>query len=279
LLRYSPDGKVFDLKLVKVNETHYKGSFRCEVDGDYVVYVVVRAVHEGAEFVDYAKAIIHCGVEEKNWYLKVGAPLELVLYTRPYGLEVPSIVCGIVYINGTPKPDVRVEFEYYHPTKPGKLLEKLEKEFIYPDALITKATITDSNGEFCAELNIPGYWAISPVIETEKKTIRSTIMVYVFKKVTKMPSQVTILKPTIPEEISKKISEIERSLKELSSKIEDLSTHISSLESRVSDIESRLRTVSVTVSVPGWLSGLVIGAIILAITAIIISGISIAKRR
>ena len=259
---YTPDGEVFDLELVKVNSTHYKGTLTCEVDGDYIIYIIVKAIHEGAEFVDYAKAVIHCGVEEKNWYFKVNAPLELVLYTRPYGLEVPSTVCGVVYVNGTPKPNVRVEYEYYYPVKPEELLEKLEEEFVYPDALITKAIVTDRDGEFCAELNIPGHWAISPVIETEKKTVRSTIMVYVFKKVTEMPS------PTPPEGISGKIEE-------LSSRIEDLSTRISSLESEVLEVKSRLEVISI----PDWLSGLAIGAIVLAIIAIIISGISIARAR
>ncbi|GEM_PF-4297868 len=261
---YSPEGKVVSVDVLRYNETHYKVSFSCVEEGDYVVAVTVKAIHGEEVTVDYAKTVIHCGTEEKGWDRVIGSDAEIVVLTRPYGLEVPAIITGIIYSKGEPVKNIRVEIEKYHAKEPTQLLEELEEKYTYPDAYITKATLTDSNGLFYAVLNEPGIWLLGVELgEVEGGgVVRASYTIYVSKQVTTWPP-----KPSI-EDISNKVDSVE--------------SRVSNLESRVENVETRIEELSKAPTAPpelGTLSGLAYAAIALAIIAIIIAGVALARSK
>ncbi len=250
---YDPDGKAVPLSFAPVNGTHFSAKLRCEVDGDYVVLVVARAVHGAEVTVDYGKTVVHCGTEERGWSRVVNADAEIVLLTRPYGLEAPAVITGVVLSRGSPQADARVEVEEYHAVTPESLLKELERKFAYPDAYITKATLTGSSGEFYAVIPRPGIWLIGYELGEVPGVglVRTSYTLFVDRPVTAWPPEA---------DVSKAVSDLRSSVDQLSKKVEGLEARIA------------------RVSVPDWLVGATIASMVIAIIAIALAA-AMARRR
>jgi len=253
-----PDGIRHKVELRPYNSTFFVGEFTCEKDGDYIIAVEAVAKHGGGYCIAFSKAIVHCGVVEKGWNRTVGLPVEIVPLTRPYGLEFVAPITGIVLKNGKPLKYVRIEWEPYHGYHPAKLLSWLEKTFPYPDAYLTKATLTDPNGEFTVVIPYPGVWVIAAVIENAtwhgyRGEIRASLTVYVDQPVTNRTY----------------------------AKMLTTGKTVSELKSELESVKVELRSVkrSTTGQVPGWITGLAGAAIGLAVIAIIIAIIALTRKR
>ncbi len=238
-----PDGNVKTLtpKPVEVEGVKaWKVSFKVEKMGDYIVAVKLYA--KDHNLLDYTKAIVHCGEEAwKGWDAVLGQEVEVIPYTRPYGIEEGFVFRGKALFNGKPLANAVVEVEKYHTKDEAEPIVKLAEEKFKqdPPMMFTRVVKTDENGEFSYTLDESGIWFIGAYAESGGIEKRGVVIVPVLEK--------------FPPEA--------KSTGDLVSKIDTLSKKIDSLESALEGNQS-----------------LSYGAIGLAIIAIIIAVVAIARK-
>ena len=157
----------------------YDVSFTVEKLGDYIV--AAKLVEEGHGLIDYTKAVIHCGEEAWiGWDAQVGQEVEIIPYTRPYGLEEGFVFTGkAILSDGTPLADAPVEIEVYHTKSVGdEVVAEAEEMFPQdPPMMFTRVTTTNSLGEFSYTLDEPGIWFIGVTKEVEGGLDQRAVMI------------------------------------------------------------------------------------------------------
>jgi cobalt/nickel transport protein len=229
----------------------WKVSFKVEKMGDYIVAVKLYA--KDHNLLDYTKAIIHCGEEAwEGWDAVVGQEVEVIPYTRPYGIEEGFVFSGKALFNGTPLANAVVEVEKYHTKDEAEPIVKLAEEKFKqdPPMMFTRVVKTNDKGEFAYTLDEPGIWFIGAYAEGEGGLEKRGVII------------VPVLEKFPPEAEAKATVD----LSELESKIDELSKKISTLESKISALEGASN------------QNISYGAIGLAIIAIIIAIVAIARR-
>jgi len=160
-----PEGNVEELSPAKKaveGKKVWEVSFTATKRGDYIVYVNLKA--EEHETFDHLKTVIHCDGEVwKGWNAPTGQKVEIIPYTRPYGLEEGFVFCGKAIYEGKVMKNRTVEIEKYHPRDVAeKLVPEAEEKFQpNPSCMYTRVTTTNDNGEFCFTLDEPGIWYIA----------------------------------------------------------------------------------------------------------------------
>ena len=212
-----PEGNVEKLEPKQITvegKIAYEVSFTVEKMGDYVVFVKLEVPEH--DLVDYTKAVIHCGEEAWfGWDAEVGQEVEIIPYTRPYGIEEGFVFTGKALYNGEPLVGASVEVEKYHTKEVAEqLVEEAEKKFAWDPAMMyTRVTTTNEKGEFAYTLDEAGIWFIGATKEVEDGLDkRGVLIVPVFEEFPK-----ETIAPT----------------KEL----ESLEDRVSSLESKVGSIK------------------------------------------
>jgi len=200
-----PEGVVTDLKPEPVTlegVKAWKVSFKVEKMGDYII--CVRLYAEDHNLLDYTKAIVHCGEEAwEGWDAIVGQEVEVLPFTRPYGIEEGFVFSGKALFNGKPLANAIVEVEKYHTKdEADQIVKKAESMFKQdPPMMFTRVVKTDENGEFRYTLDEPGIWFVGAYAQGDGMEKRGVIIVPVLEK---FP----------PERIESKIS-VESNMKNL----------------------------------------------------------------
>ena len=132
----------------------YRTQFTASERGDYVFLLQTPPIwmEEDHEFLlDTVKVTLHVQIQ-KGWDRAVGAALEMVPLTRPYGLEPGMVFQAQALAGGKGLAGALVEVEHYHVAPPKDLP---------PDEQITRTVRTDPNGVVTCTLAAPGWWAIT----------------------------------------------------------------------------------------------------------------------
>jgi len=159
-----PDGKVKTLSPNSINiegKKAWEVSFRTVKRGDYILYIDLKA--EEHQTLDHLKTVIHCDGEVwRGWNAKTGQEIEIIPYTRPYGLEEGFVFTGKALYEGKAMANSIVEIEKYHPKEAAeKIVPQAEEKFQpNPSCMYTRLVVTNDNGEFCFTLDEPGVWYI-----------------------------------------------------------------------------------------------------------------------
>jgi len=159
-----PDGVVTVLNPTKISVEGveaYKVSFIVGMRGDYIIHAKLNVSEH--ELIDHTKAVIHCGEEEWNgWDASLGETVELVPYTRPYGIEEGFTFTGTALAAGMPLPGATVEIEKYYTKSDGDdIVEAAEHTFSDdPPMMFTRVVKTDVDGDFAYTLDEPGIWFV-----------------------------------------------------------------------------------------------------------------------
>jgi len=225
----------------------WKVSFKVEKMGDYIVAVKLYA--EDHNLLDYTKAIVHCGEEAwEGWDAIVGQEVEVIPYTRPYGIEEGFVFSGKAIFNGEPLANAIVEVEKYHTKDEAEPIVKLAEEKFKqdPPMMFTRVVKTNDDGYFTYTLDEPGIWFVGAYAEEGGMEKRGVIIVPVLEK---FP----------PEGGKVDLSGMESKIDELSKKIDKLESEIDALKG------TRDQSISY-------------GAIGLAVIAIIIAVIAIVRK-
>ena len=146
----------------------YQVSFTIEKLGDSILCAKLTEEEHG--LVDYTKAVFHCGEEAwYGWEAQVEQKVEVIPYTRPYGLEEGFVFTGKALYNGAPLRGATVEVEMYHTKSVGDaVVAKTEERFPEdPPMMFTRVTTTNQSGEFAYTLDEPGIWFVGATKEVE----------------------------------------------------------------------------------------------------------------
>lgn len=177
-----PEGGIAALTPTEVTvegKKAYRVSFTIENLGDHIL--TARLVAEEHGLIDYTKTVIHCGEEAwMGWDAEVGQEVEIIPFTRPYGLEEGFVFAGKALLsNGAPLAGAIVEVEVYHTKSVGdEVVAEAEERFREdPPMMFTRVTTTNSLGEFSYTLDEPGIWFIGVTKEVEGGLDQRAVMV------------------------------------------------------------------------------------------------------
>ncbi|MCW7076303.1 MAG: DUF4198 domain-containing protein [Candidatus Syntrophoarchaeum sp.] len=160
----------------------YKVSFRIEKRGDYIVHASLSVPEH--ELVDHTKTVIHCGEEAwEGWAALLGEKVEVLPYTRPYGLEEGFVFTGKALLDGSPLAGATVEVEKYYETADAEAAVSAAEDLYAedPPMMYTRVTTTDSDGDFAYTLDEPGIWFVGVYAEGDEMEERGVIVVPVFE--------------------------------------------------------------------------------------------------
>ncbi|KXA98635.1 hypothetical protein AKJ39_01320 [candidate division MSBL1 archaeon SCGC-AAA259J03] len=166
-----PDGTTLELTPTETTiQGHkaYKVSYTVDQKGDSLIYVRLVAPEHG--LIDYTKTFIHCGLEQwKGWDADVGQEVEVIPYTRPYGMEEGFVFSGKALYNGQELSNATVEVEKYHQKERAEeIVSEAEEKYPYdPPMMYTRVTKTNSDGDFSYTLDEPGIWYVGATKEVE----------------------------------------------------------------------------------------------------------------
>jgi len=187
--------KLFFDQALNMNRIGYEFSIIPEKRGDYLICIEGNyyLTPEYKVVQDFAKAYFHVEFE-KGWQNKCGFDLEIVPYTRPYGIEEGGVLWGRVLYQGRPLDNGTVKAELLSPSfiPWQKLPRDAEGQVNYP--LLKKEVRISENGEFVMGFEKPGWWVIYTSIPRGLKTygnqkypffLRSLLWIYVFPEPSK----------------------------------------------------------------------------------------------
>ncbi len=164
-----------------------KGDYVLCIQGNYYLNPQYKVVQQ------FAKAYFHVEIE-KGWHNTCGFPLEIVPYTRPYGIEEGGILWGKVLYYGKALENGTVKAELLSPNFiPWQRLPRdAEGEVNYP--ILRKEVKLSQDGDFVINFEKPGWWVIYTAMPRGLKTygnqkypffLRSLLWIYVFPESSK----------------------------------------------------------------------------------------------
>lgn len=139
----------------------YRASYRIKQPGDYLFYVEPEPYWEAAEslmIVHYTKVVVSAFGAENGWDTEIGLPVEIIPFTRPYGLWTGNLFTGVVKRNGQPVPFAEVEVEWRNDGS------------VTPPAspFVTQVIKTDANGVFNYAMPRAGWWGFAALLNGDK---------------------------------------------------------------------------------------------------------------
>ena len=182
--------KNFFDKALNLERIGYEIKFIPQKKGDYLLCIqsTPYLTKEQRLIQDFAKAYFHVE-QEKGWTNLCGFNLEIIPYTRPYGLQVGDIFWGkVLYNNKALKKGIitlvylNLDFINWE-----DLPKDAQGEINYP--ILKKKVRLSSKGEFVVNFNKSGWWAIYIEIPKGFKTygnqqypffIRAILSLYIF---------------------------------------------------------------------------------------------------
>jgi len=166
-----PEGNVMGLTAKEIKVEGYKAyqtRFTVDKMGDWIISV--KYEDEDEQLIDLTKAVIHCGEEAWfGWDSVLGEEVEVVPYTRPYGIEEGFVFTGKALSDGRPLAGASVEVERYNSKEAGEAIVKATEER-YPNdppMIFTRVTTSNKEGEFAYTLDEPAIWFVGATKEIE----------------------------------------------------------------------------------------------------------------
>lgn len=168
----TPDGTVTQLMPTATTVSGYDAytvSFTVAEEGDHILYAKYESPDE--ELVDYVKVVFHCGEEMwEGWDTVLGQEVEMIPYTRPYGLEKGFVFMGKAILSGgTGLSGATAEIEKYNTAEDGATsVTEAEEDYAEdPPMMFTRVTNTNESGEFAYTIDEPGIWFVGVTEEIE----------------------------------------------------------------------------------------------------------------
>ncbi len=141
------------------DQPQYVFTYAPKRSGDVILSVQgAREFWENTCSDSFCKLVLHCR-RSVGWDRELGHPVEIVPYTRPYGIRAGSVFCGKVKVNGEPAEGIEIEFEEFNESPP---------DTIPPGPLVTGIVKTDNDGNFQITLDREGWWGIAAHATTGK---------------------------------------------------------------------------------------------------------------
>jgi len=201
----------------------YVSKVRLHGPGIYQIVVWQKPYYEPAEGVyikQIAKVYISAFGWEEGWDKPIGAEVEIVPLTRPFGIWKGNTFVGKVLKDGKPLKGARVEIEYYN-TEGVK----------YPnETLYTQVVKTDENGNVTVYLRKGGSYDI--LVSPQGYAFYST-QLDLSKDIQDM---VTTIQSNLLE-IKKELSQLKGDVSGISSSVNDLKNSISGIKDSVEKIK------------------------------------------
>ncbi len=131
-----------------------------KIQGDYLLCLEGEdTLREEKITTSYIKAIFHVE-KEGNWDRLCGFPLEIKVFTRPYGLKKGVLFWGQVLLEGEPLTNGTIEVERLRlKLNPQKLLKASTEEINLP--IYKKTVKIDERGYFFTNFEEEGWWVIN----------------------------------------------------------------------------------------------------------------------
>ncbi len=146
---------------------YWSAAYEIKRPGDHVFLVRPQPYWEPAEdkfIIHLTKVCVNAFGMENGWDKPVGAEVEIVPLSRPYGLWTGNCFTGQVLKQGKPVPFAEIEVEYLNPIKNGK------PSVTPPDApFITQIIKADENGIFHYSMPRAGWWGFAALIDADYK--------------------------------------------------------------------------------------------------------------
>jgi cobalt/nickel transport protein len=92
----------------------FTANYRVKGPANYIFYMDPAPFWESTErkmLIHYTKVVVNAYGADEGWDQMTGAPVEIRPLTRPFGLWTGNVFSGIVYYDGKPSPDTRIEIE------------------------------------------------------------------------------------------------------------------------------------------------------------------------
>jgi cobalt/nickel transport protein len=151
------------LRQVPVNgKQSYVADYKVSGPANYIFFMEPAPYWEPTEskmLIHYTKVVVNAFGEDEGWDQMTGAPIEIKPLTRPFGLWTGNVFSGIVYYNGKPSPNTRIEIEYI---SNGKI--KLPS-----DPYITAVIKSDASGYFSYAMPKAGWWGFAALVTGVRK--------------------------------------------------------------------------------------------------------------
>jgi cobalt/nickel transport protein len=131
--------------------------------GNYLFLMTPQPYFEKAEdkFIQHlTKTVVGALGAEEGWDRPVGAKMEIVPLTRPYGLYAPGSFTGRVLFQGKPVAGADLEIEYFNPD--GALKAPA-------DPYVTLSARADAGGVFTFTAPWDGWWGLAALKEDTVK--------------------------------------------------------------------------------------------------------------
>jgi len=246
-----PEGTVTELTVEETKVEGYKAyktKFTVDKEGDWIVSVGYE--DEDEQLIDLTKAVIHCGEEAWfGWDSVLGEEVEILPYTRPYGIEEGFVFTGKAIADGAPLAGASVEVERYNLKEKGEAIVAATEDR-YPNdppMIFTRVTTSNKEGEFAYTLDEPAIWFVGATKEVEDGyDVRGVMIVPVIEG----------FPPKVEGEAG---------------------VATSALENRISSLESRISGPSST-QAAGGTSGITYIALLVGILAAILALVAIMKK-
>jgi len=244
-----PEGSVTELTVKETDVEGYRAystEFTVDKMGDWLISV--RYEDEDEQLIDLTKAVIHCGEEAWfGWDSVLGEEVEILPYTRPYGIEEGFVFTGKAMADGEPLAGASVEVERYN-LNGEEIVEITEERYPNdPPMIFTRVTTSNKEGEFAYTLDEPAIWFVGATKEVEDGyDVRGVMIIPVIEE---FPPRVE----------------------------EGAGVATSALENRISSLESRISGLSST-QAAGGTSGIVYIALLVGIIAAILALVAIMKK-
>jgi cobalt/nickel transport protein len=164
LIALSPSGKKIDLTKAQEEVAlpgcdgktirAFQFRFTAEERGDFVFVLHGKPIwmeEDRVFLLDTVQVVLHVQAQ-KGWDASVGKGIEMIPFTRPYGLQPGMVFQTRVLAGGQPLAGTVVEVERYNPSPPATLP---------PDEHITRTAKTDPVGVITLSLMEPGWWGLT----------------------------------------------------------------------------------------------------------------------
>ncbi|PID75015.1 MAG: ATP-dependent DNA ligase [Desulfobacterales bacterium] len=136
-------------------------NYKIKRPGVYQFLMEPQPYWEPAEdvfIIHYTKTIVAAFGADTDWDVPMGAPVEIVPLTRPFGNYENNSFTGQVLVNGKPAPNTEVEVELYNEKNRLKAPS---------DYHVTQVVKTDANGVFTFSTSSYGWWGFAALTEAD----------------------------------------------------------------------------------------------------------------
>lgn len=164
------DGEETDLTgALETTEVDERQAFTAEYEiaepGAHVFFLdtTPREGHGGVVSQYHLKVVVDSLGAYSGWDASVGAPLEIVPLSRPYGLWTGNIFRGVVRHEGEPVSGASVRVEY----------NNVDGVELPGDAFMGQVVKTDANGVFAYAIPREGWWGFSVTLEGDAEVENS----------------------------------------------------------------------------------------------------------